>query len=446
MLNNFLFQKFTGRIDTKHIWWFNIGAESLWNENQPSILPQITNKGNARTVNRTEQICLLLAADGDIIIQREKPSDLLLYNLQRIGFGNPEIYVLENCGNEDEQCSISELILKNGKLITKLRNLNSQGPGNKVELAPYAITHFEEEISLKSGYRLIGAPTDITSWVNSKVNTRTLAEDLGLPVTEGYICYTIEELKTAINSLRNSSGGDRIVVKEAYGASGKGLFIVDSEKAYQLLMTILDRKSNRGKAVELIVERWYDTLIDLNYQIYINESGCIHYIPPKRQINKVSVYVGSEFPITDELTDHQKEYYEECAMMIGHKLWQKDYYGFASIDSIITKEDKIIPIVEINGRLSLSTYISFVPEMLGNDKVYRNRYYNLKPGITLERIMEDIGAYNYSHEKGVGMIIYSFVEGIQGISEGRLFSLFVAKKQNTLDLFEAKLNSILYDN
>jgi len=443
MRDSSLFKKFTGSMGTKHIWWLNVGAENFWNENRPGILPQVINQGNARTVNRMEQLCFLLATDGDIVIQREKPSDLLLNNWQRIGLGNPEIYIPENYGNEDEQCSISELILKDKKLLASLKNLNSQGPGNRLELVPYAVTYFEEEISLKSGCPLIGATGDITAMVNSKVSARILAEELGLPVTEGYICYTVEEVKAAVNHLKKNPGVNSIVVKEAYGASGKGLFIVHSEKEYQLLMTILDRKSNRNKKVELIVERWYDTLMDLNYQIYIDKFGNIHYIPPKRQINNGSVYIGSEFPIIDELTSYQKNYYEECAKRIGYKLWQKGYYGFASIDSIITRNGKIIPIVEINGRFSLSTYISFIPEMLGNDKIYRNRYYNLKPNIKLERVMEYISAYNYTYEKGEGIIIYSFVEGNYGISEGRLFALFVAESKEQVDYLERRFIEII---
>lgn len=443
MTDGSLFKKFIGSINTKHIWWLNIGAESLWSENHPHVLPQVTYKGNARTVNRTEQLCLLLAADGDIVIQREKPLDVLLEHLQGIGFGKPEIYIPESSGSEDGQCSISELILRDEKLLEKLKNLNSKGSINEVELAPYAITHFEEEISLRSGCKLIGAAGDIAAWVNNKINARILAEELGLPVTEGYICHTVEEAKAAVDSLKNNPYVNKIVVKEAYGASGKGMFVGDSEKEYQLLMVILGKNKNKDKRTDLIVERWHDTLADLNYQVYIHRSGCLSYIPPKRQINRRSVYIGSEFPLTDELTGRQKYYYEECAMKIGRKLWEKGYYGFASIDSIITREGVIIPIVEINGRLSLSTYVSFIPGMLGNDKAYRSRYYNLKPGTTLERIMEDIEVYSYTREKGEGVIICSFAEGDQGISEGRLFAMFVAEKRERLDYLEERFVEVI---
>ncbi|NSW92017.1 MAG: ATP-grasp domain-containing protein [Firmicutes bacterium] len=443
-----LFKKFigSGSINTKHVWWLNIGAESVWGENHPHVLPQVTYKGNTRTVNRTEQLCLLLASEGDIVIQREKPSDVLLDHLQGIGFGEPEIYVPESYGSENGQCSISELILRDEKLLEKLKNLNSKGSINEVELAPYAITRFEEEISLRSGCKLIGAAEGITAWVNNKTNARILAEELGLPVTEGYICHTVEEAKAAVDSLKNNPCVNRIVVKEAYGASGKGMFIVDSEKDYQLLMVILGKNKNKDKRTDLIVERWHDTLIDLNYQIYIHKSGRLCYIPPKRQINKGSVYIGSEFPLADGLTDSQRNYYEECAIKIGRKLWEKGYYGFASIDSIITGagEGVIIPIVEINGRFSLSTYVSFIPGMLGNDKAYRSRYYYLKPGTTIERIAEDIRVYSYTREKGEGVIICSFAEGDQDISEGRLFSIFVAEKRERLDYLEERFVEELY--
>ncbi len=432
------FEKFTGSTGTKHIWWLNLGAEKLWNGNRPAVLPKVTYHGNVRTVNRMEQLCFLLAAGGDIVIQRENPPDLLLNNCHRIGLDIPDIYILANEGNKDNQCSISELILKDTKLLASLKNLNSKESGCKIELAPYAVTHFDEKISYHSGCPLMGAGNDITAMVNSKVTARMLAEVLGLPVTEGYICHTMKEVKAAAYHLINLPDINSIVVKEAYGASGKGSFIVHTGKDYQMLMCILDRKSNRNKSVELIVERWYDTFMDLNYQIYIDKLGKTHYIPPKRQINDGSVYIGSEFPITDQLTECQKNYYEECAQRIGNKLWQKGYYGFASIDSIITKEGTIIPVVEINGRFSLSTYVSFIPERIGNNNIYRNRYYNLKPNITLEKVMERNDAYIYTQEKGEGIFIYSFVEGNDGISKGRLFALIAAEHKEKVDYFERK--------
>ena len=101
-------------------------------------------------------------------------------------------------------------------------------------------------------------------------------------------------------------------------------------------------------------------------------------------------------------------------------------------------------IVEINGRLSLSTYVSFMPGMLGNDKAYRSRYYNPKPGTMLERIMEDIEVYSYTREKGEGVIICTFAEGGQGISEGRLFAVFVAEKRERLDYLEERFIEVIH--
>lgn len=438
------YRKFKNK-NAKYVWWFNIGVESIWRKRQDTILPQIVNTSNSRTVNRTEQLSLLLADDSDIVIQRENPPEIVWKeNLEKLRFGMPEILVPEK-KEKDEQYSISELILQDKKLIERLIQLKSQNSKAEAVLVPYAVTELEEEISRITGYRLFGAPSKITEWINSKISSRTLAEQMRLPVTEGYICRSVKEVRRAIEQLQTNSGINKFVVKEEYGASGKGSFIIDSKRSYELLLSLLQRKSNAGKKINLIVERWYDTLLDLNYQIYVDEKGSIYYLPPKQQFIKDGIYIGSEFPILDKLTDSQKQFYEECAFKIGQKLWEKGYWGIASIDSIITYDGMIYPIIEINGRFSLSTYISFIPEMLGKDKLYRTKYYNIKSDVTLNEIWSAIRGLRYSRNKGEGVLIYSFVQRKTGLSEGRLFSLFVAYEGKQLDILEKRMGRIMND-
>jgi predicted ATP-grasp superfamily ATP-dependent carboligase len=424
---------------TRYVWWFNIGIESLWNDEKKSVLPQLINKGNLHTVNRTEQLCLLLASPEDIVIQREYPDQIILENLRNIGISTPEIWLPEHFEN-DEQHPISELMLRDKNILDKIRSLKSNQNTDEIILSPYAITHLDSEISLKTGCELIGSSNDTTAWINSKVNSRLLAEELKLPITEGYICDSIFDLEKAVEVLWRDNNNCKVAVKEAYGASGKGIFTIENKDSLQFLLNFIKRKAPNGIIENIVVEKWYDTAFDINYQIFIQENGNIEYIHPKKQIVREGVYVGSEFPINDSLTSEQNLFYYESALKIGNKLWQKGYRGLASIDSIITSDGIVFPIIEINGRFTLSTYISFIPALLGKDKIYFTKYYNLRAGIELKTIWGKISEDKYSLSKGEGILIYSFVEGIQNFSNGRLFALFVSRDKEKIALLEKNMD------
>ena len=423
------------------IWWMNIACESMWNLAGAQVLPSLNNKRSAGVINRTEQLCLLLADEKDIVIQREMPSDIICENLTNIGIKIPNILIPE-ISNITKQESISEIILNDNKLIEKIRSLNKQ-INQKVILIPYAVTSLEEEISLRTGCELFGASSEITSWVNSKINSRLLAEELDLPVTYGYICHTIDDTESAIRKLKSIPTTKKIVIKEAYGASGKGFYIIDSEKSLQYILNVLERENNKDKRVSLIIEKWYDTRFDINYQLFIDREGSIHYIQPKKQYVKNGIYSGSEFFGENE-SKEIFEYFKKCAFRIGKKLWEKGYSGIASIDAIVTEDEGIFPIIEINGRFTLSTYISFIHEKVGKEAFVKSRYFSINPSVTIKEIWLKINKYCFISGKKYGVIIYSFAGGDSGFISGRLFILFIAYNTDDLLILENTIEELIY--
>jgi len=423
-----------------HIWWMNIGCESLWNSNGTHVLPNLINNDSPRIVNRTEQLCLLLTDSVDIVIQREKPLNIIRDNLRSIGIELPQIWIPEKCEGQ-ENYSISELILRDEKLIDRIKAMKKDN--GEIILMPYAVTPLEEMIAERTGCKLFGSSSSVTAWINSKINTRSLLKEIGLPVTDGFICHNVEDVKYAVEELRRLPDTKSIVIKEAYGASGKGFFKIDSDKSLQFLLNMLNRK-NKVKKYSLIVEKWYDTIMDINYQIFINHLGDVYYIPPKCQILVNGVYIGSNFLNNNVLNTSQKNFIEYSALKIGEKLRERGYYGLASIDAIITKNNKIFPSVEINGRFSLSTYISFIPHIVGKDKLIKAKYYNIRPNITLDEIWERAREYRYIPEKKEGIIIYSFIGGIPSLSNGRLYVLYIAKNHEIQSFLEEKIETILF--
>ncbi|OZV12999.1 hypothetical protein CIW83_05485 [Tissierella sp. P1] len=399
------------------IWWMNVGAEDLWRD-KGTYFPNF--KSNDYIANSIEQLCLLLADENDIVILRDMPSDIIFQNLFNLGKKTPQIRIVKN-SNKSE--SISKLIIQDKDIINEIIELKLNCKDFNVVLIPYAVTKYEEEISRITNCELFGANYNTTSYVNSKINSRLIAESLDLPVSEGVICSDIEELE---NYYDKFNGSQKIVIKDEYNASGKGLYLINNKKELQSFVNFIKRKLDT-KSVNFLVEKWYKKQYDINYQIVISKTGDIFYIPPKRQVLNNNIYIGSQLYNRDsDLNKSQRNLYKNYAKIIGEKLKELDYKGVASIDSIITLEGEIIPVLEINGRFSLSTYISLLPFLLGEDKLIFSCYYNIKYDITLEYIWDFMSEINYTKEKGKGIVIYSYMRGRNDINLGRIFALIIS--------------------
>lgn len=312
------------------------------------------------------------------------------------------------------------MILKNLEIIDRIRHI--ERISSKVSLVPYAVTVYEKQISEATGCKIAGASPETSAWINNKINARILAEDAGLPITEGFICNSADEVIFSIRQLRKSENS-KIVIKDAYGASGKGNYLIDSEKSLEYLYHILIRGKNRKKQFNVIVEKWYDTLADINYQIFIRNDGTVIFIPPKKQLLDGMIYRGSDLYTYLLLSNEEIEIYREAANTIGKKLYEKGYRGIASIDSIITKENVIYPVIEINGRFSLSTYISFIPKLMAGAKYFKSKYYYAYTETMMSQAIERIRRNNYKPEKREGLLLYSCAQKTDTMP-GRIFILY----------------------
>lgn len=393
------------------IWWMNIGVEEKWNMEQAGVVPRVKMKGEMELISGTEDLCLLIADKKDVFITTHKVSSIVTNSMKKAGFLLPKIVSIDG---SREDFNISKAILNDEALIKKIKGMG------KVNLVPYAVTEYEEKIASLTGGSLLGGDSRTTRSVNSKINARTLAKEAGLPVTEGFVCESCKEVFEAVKNLRRSY--NKVVIKDEYGASGKGLYIIDSDRSEEIFFLLLKRKKD---PVRVLVERWYRASADINYQIALGRKGDIHFIKPKKQILKDKVYLGSEFPLNDELN---KEY-EKYALKIGKLLWEKGCRGIMSIDSIVTCDNKIYPCLEINGRFSLSTYTSFLPERFGENKLYKSMYYNMEDEKFLSKL-KNLEEFQYTREKAKGIIIYSYGKSLDGFC--RVYILYIADSSEEL--------------
>ncbi|HEX2947340.1 MAG TPA: ATP-grasp domain-containing protein [Clostridia bacterium] len=423
------------------IWLCNIGAEKYWNV----VSSGMSDKYEDAIVNRIEEMNVLICRKQDILILREKPDAAYLEKLEEIGVDIPNILVPVNL---DQTTPISELVLKDDKLLSQLREI--AGSNNEVYFAPYAVTCLEEQIAERCNLRLIGSSSKVNAIINDKIFNRRIAEELNFPVCEGRVCSSIEEIRQEFHRLTGSLQFGKVIIKEPFGASGKGLYIIEDEARLEATLRIIGRLARKNAEAKWLVEGWYEKKVDINYQIYIAADGSTSVFSIKQQVLRGTVYIGSKIP--PELTEAEIQAIKKCGEQIGNYLYGIGYTGVAGVDSFITVNDILIPIIEINGRFTLSTYISFLDRITGGSKII-TRYFRLSTKSILGyrrllSMLEEKGI-DYSTEKKEGVIIYTagtFTSGFEdgnGCCAGRIFALIASKEEEKMNDYVTKLEEII---
>lgn len=408
-------------------WIFNIGIEDAWTK--PVF--QVTDSGSQRIVQHMEEINLLLAEKSDILILRKQPSFEFLQWLEELGVEMPTIL----CPSmEEESKSITELILQDEKLLKILRQ---KGKESVVYLVPYGVTEMEERLSEQTGLPLWGTESSLAKKTNSKVYARELMDRLGLTKTQGKVCTSLSEIREEYVLL--SRDFSRIIIKEDYGASGRGAYLVKDEKQLERVLKIISRKGDKNS--KWIVEGWYEKKVDLNAQLLIQESGEVLILAITKQILRDNVYIGSEFPIN--LSLDMKKKYEEQLQTIGKALFVDGVRGIAGIDSLIVG-NSIIPIVEINVRFTLSTYLSKVQNIFPQ-KVFRAMYYSiaLKNKNHIIRRMKEEGLFVSKERNGILVYNSACLDETIVRNHGRMFVLAIGDGIQAIDAFQKNLEQIL---
>lgn len=429
---------------TRIVWLCNIGAEKYWNK----LNIGISDKQEDIVVSHIEEMNLLLCRSQDVIVLREPPDEEFLRTLNELGFQIPTI-LIPKCSNETK--SISEFILDDEEIINTLKDISNKC--KETYFVPYAVTSFEEEIAYICNLKLVGGPSSISAKINNKIFNKAIAEDLNFKVCRGKTSDSIDEIREEYYNLTEKKDNfNKVIIKEPCGASGKGLYIIDDKSKLEGILRLISRLARNIENPQWIVEGWYNKKNDINYQIYISEEGNVNVFSIKEQILKDTIYIGSKIPCN--ISSEKIKEYKKCGTEIGKYLFNLGFTGVAGIDSFITEEDEIIPIIEINGRFTLSTYLSFL-EKKYSENIIATRYFKVTTNSPYDYTMlKELLHQNdllYDDNRKEGVIIYTsktlpihFIEK-QRHYLGRIFALILGKDDTALDKYIDRLEKLIKD-
>ncbi|MFB6932773.1 preATP grasp domain-containing protein [Streptomyces chartreusis] len=425
----------TPAADTPLVFLGNFEVENQWALGEPA-LPRVGAHAGSAVVNRMDEFALLLGGKDDHVVLKTPLDDGYRAYLEGLGLALPTVHVV---AGQDPRRTVSEDALADPELLRTLSALAADG----ARLTAHGISTVEEELAERTGLALAAPDAAICKRVNSKVYSRRLADELGIRQARGWACETLDELAAAVAAAGELlAAGRKVVVKDAFGVSGKGIVVLDSDKRlarlHRMAVTQAERAAGEGGTVRtaLVIEEWVAKRADLNYQFTVSRDGSVHFDFVKELLTENGVHKGHRMPA--RLTERQVAEIAATADLLGERLAADGYFGVVGVDAMIDPDDGLYPVVEINARNNMSTYQSVVHEGLaGPEEVAVARHFTVRltrplPFAELREVLDGLLLTERGpRPRGLFVNNYATVNaaaadaGADGF-EGRLYGVLVA--------------------
>ncbi|WP_433289821.1 ATP-grasp domain-containing protein [Pseudonocardia sp. CA-142604] len=436
-----------GRADASLVFLGNFEVEGQWAVGELGLRGIALETGRA-VVNRMDEFALLLATETDHVVLKQEPDEGYLGYLADLGLELPRIITP---GRQDPHRVVTEDALADPATITRLAQLASEG----CWLSPHGVSTLEEQLAQRSGLRLAAPDAAICKAVNSKIYSRRLADEIGLRQALGWACDTPAELDEAIAGARGLLAVDRkVVVKDAFGVSGKGIAVIETEDRLGRLHRMIARRAAEQRRVGLVVEEWVPKAADLNYQFTVGRDGAVRFDFVKQALTDGGVHKGHRFPVS--LTAAQLDELGQAAQRIGERLAGDGYFGVVGVDAMVDPEGGLFPLVEINARNNMSTYQALVQTTFaGAGKVALARHYvlRLRTELAFDDLRRLLHGLMIDRNTGHGLLVNNFATvnaagavrgaGTERSFDGRLYGMVVARSSDELTALDDEITARL---
>jgi hypothetical protein len=426
----------TGDPDACFVWLCNFEVENQWARDHVG-LPTPRLSATEPTVRRMEQLGALLADPDDHLLLGSALDREYRDYAEKTGFTLPAELVAGGTG-----LGTTSAVLRSSDVLSSLARLGEQG----AYLMPMGNSRDEQRIAELTGLRLAVPDADTFERVNSKIYSRRLVGELGLRPVPGHCCETIAELRAAI-----ADGPWPLIVKDAYGVSGKGLVVLDGPvKAARLLRMVEQRGTRTGvDRIDVVVERFLAKRFDLNYQFTIDRDGWLRLDFVKEALTAHGVHMGHVMPAN--LTPEQQQDIEVAMERLGARLYADGFFGVVGVDALLGEDDLVYPVLEINARLNMSSYQGPVTERFlrpGYSALAKYHPLRLREPVAFHEVRDALGDLADPPVDGTGVVVTCFgtVNAQAGTSrpfDGRLYSVLFGPDRDALAALDSRIEDAL---
>lgn len=434
----------TGRPGTPFVWLCNFEVERWWAHGRPG-LPAVRGSATTPLVQRMEELGALLAEPGDHLLLDRPLDPAFRRYAERTRFGLPAELVTDAPAGSG---GTARAVLDSPGLLTRLKELAADG----ARLMPMGNSRLEQRIGEVTGLRPAVPDAVVFERVNSKIYSRRLARELGLREVPGYSCETVGELREALErelpegASPDGEGGGPVVVKDAYGVSGKGLVVLSGRARAEKLLRMVERRARAtgSDAVHVVVERFLPKRADLNYQFTVDHGGRVRFDFVKEALTSGGVHQGHLMPAG--LSAAQRAELEEAARRLGARLYEDGFFGVVGVDALVGTDERVYPVLEVNARLNMSSYQGRVTERFlapGGTALARHYPLRLARPASFAEIEDALGGLAAPPQGGTGLVVTCFGTVNAAASEpfppggtpfdGRLYTVLFARDREELD-------------
>jgi D-alanine-D-alanine ligase-like ATP-grasp enzyme len=433
----------TGSPDTPLVLVCNFEAEANWAHGHVGLPTPTMSTSNA-LVATMEELGLLLAGPHDALLLNRPVDPGYLAYLAELGLAAPTTLTPEN---HRPDRSTAENALDSPLLLARLRALADAG----ARLLPMGTTADEQKLADACGLPLAVPGPAVFERVNSKIYGRRLAEAAGLRPVPGANCESRQEFADVLARYRTGLTDRPVVVKDAYGVSGKGLIVLDHPDRADRLLRMVQRRADRGgdDRLAVVVEEWLPKRCDLNYQVTVARDGRSRFDFVKQAITENGVHKGHLMPA--ELSSAQLAEIEHAASLVAGRLHADGFHGVVGVDAIVGADETIYPVLEINARLNMSSYQGALTERFqpaGHVALARHYPVRLTAPISFAGVRRVLGRLaDPDPERRLLITCFATVNANAGSGtgpfDGRLYALLVARDRERLDALDAATEAAL---
>lgn len=248
---------------------------------------------------------------------------------------------LSNIGFEFENLLIDEFLSDDGRREKDLF------------LVPYAVT--AKVLNIADQFLFLNKLPDlqIVKKVNSKIYSNEIISKIDEQLNRGIVIYNSSDLlATGIKFLSSSVA---IVLKEEFGVSGRGNRLITSKKKLKKIVELLKKQEEAGESVRLVLEPYYNKELDFSSHYQIHDGGNIEFLGIRMLKNKNFSFNAVASPDLNlfKALENSNIDYLQITKQVVERVRNEGYLGFVNIDSMLLRNGKIIPVVEINARKSM---------------------------------------------------------------------------------------------
>lgn len=313
-------------------------AESKWKDPHCCSLPQVNLSNEKKDL--MEELHLSMADPGDYLLTRYPMNEAYLFYLQQ------EFILIYNKAVGSKEQNIYEALhsLQDNQDI---RQLIQTQPLKTFVLADdvYSIL---EKYNISRALPLL---QDVIR-VNSKVFSTKLRQKLDISFDSAVVRDIEEFQQLATQYIKRG----KVVVKEPFGVSGRGSMIIDNFSRIQRLVEYFQRQNS--KKFELILEPFLDNkIMDFSCHVDLASDGTYNVIGFQgMQNNQYLSYVGSYNVEPKFYNLFDVSAYMSYVDQISKHVMADGYFGPICIDSMLLSDNRTVPLVEINARMSMGRY------------------------------------------------------------------------------------------